>query len=49
LYTVQHANRIIVLDKGQIVEQGSHQELLKNRKHYYKLYVLQYQNKGNAA
>lgn len=44
LSTIQHANRIIVLEKGRIIEQGSHQELLKNRAHYYKLYQLQYQD-----
>lgn len=47
LSTIQHANSIIVLEKGRIIEQGSHQELLKNRGHYYKLYRLQYQNNGN--
>jgi len=45
LSTIQHANSIIVLEKGRIIEQGSHQELLANRKHYYKLYQLQYQEK----
>ena len=44
LSTIQHANKIIVLQKGVIIEQGTHQELLKQRGHYYKLYQLQYQN-----
>ncbi len=43
LSTIQHADNIIVLVKGVIVEEGTHQELLKKRGHYYKLYQLQYQ------
>ena len=45
LSTIQHANKIIVLQKGVIIEEGNHQELLKRKGHYYKLYQLQYQNK----
>lgn len=44
LSTIQHANNIIVLQKGVIIEQGTHQELLKQKGHYYKLYQLQYQD-----
>ena len=44
LSTIQHANNIIVLQKGTIIETGTHQELLKNKGHYYKLYQLQYQD-----
>ncbi|MCD6482150.1 MAG: ABC transporter ATP-binding protein [Candidatus Izimaplasma sp.] len=46
LSTIQHVNKIIVLSKGKIIEQGTHQELLANRKHYYSLYKLQYQKKN---
>ena len=43
LSTVQKADRIIVMDKGCIVEQGWHEELLKNQEGYYKhLYEVQF-------
>jgi ATP-binding cassette subfamily B protein len=42
LSTIQNADQIIVMRHGRIIEQGSHQELLKNRSHYYSLYRLQY-------
>jgi ATP-binding cassette subfamily B protein len=37
LSTVKHADQIIVLDKGQIVEQGTHQELSRLNGAYYEL------------
>jgi ATP-binding cassette subfamily B multidrug efflux pump len=42
LSTIQKVNRIIVLHKGRKVEEGTHQELLKKRGIYYRLYQLQY-------
>ena len=42
LSTIQHADKIIVLSQGEILEQGSHQQLLRNRGRYYQLYQLQY-------
>ena len=42
LSTIQHADNIIVLSKGQIAEQGSHTELLRQKGRYYQLYTLQY-------
>ncbi len=38
LSTVTRADRIIVLDKGRIIEQGSHQELLAKKGFYHKMY-----------
>ena len=42
LSTIQHADNIILLSHGEIVEQGSHQELLRLKGRYYQLYTLQY-------
>jgi ATP-binding cassette, subfamily B, bacterial MsbA len=43
LSTVQKANNIVVLDKGRIVEMGSHQELLRQNGLYRHLYAIQFQ------
>ena len=48
LSTIQHADNIIVLSHGRIVEQGSHQALLEKRGKYYKLYHLQYRREELA-
>ena len=42
LSTIQHADNIILLANGEIIEQGSHQELLHQKGRYYQLYTLQY-------
>ena len=41
LTTIKDANKIIVLDKGNIVEEGTHKSLLKENKIYKKLIELQ--------
>ena len=43
LSTVQHADKIIVLSHGQILEEGTHQQLLHQKGRYYQLYMLQYE------
>ena len=42
LSTIQHADNIIVLSRGKILEQGTHQQLLAAHGRYYQLYTLQY-------
>ena len=42
LSTIQHSDNIILLSKGEIVEQGNHQELLKLKGRYHQLYTLQF-------
>jgi ATP-binding cassette subfamily B protein len=41
LSTVAHLDRILVFDKGRVVEDGSHQALLKKRGYYYRLWSRQ--------
>lgn len=45
LSTIEHCDRIIVMRKGQIVEQGNHTELLAKGGYYTKLHRLQYSDK----
>jgi ATP-binding cassette subfamily B protein len=42
LSTVRSADRILVIEKGRIAEEGSHEELLRRRGHYYNLYTNQF-------
>ena len=47
LSTIQHSDRIIVMQQGEIKETGTHQALLKNKGLYYNLYLLQYDQKAS--
>ncbi|HEY1646622.1 MAG TPA: ABC transporter ATP-binding protein [Terracidiphilus sp.] len=49
LSTVQRADTILVMHKGQLREMGSHQELLAQRGLYWKLYQLQYKDQEMNA
>jgi subfamily B ATP-binding cassette protein MsbA len=41
LSTIRHADEIIVLQKGEIVERGNHDELMQKAGYYYKLVMMQ--------
>lgn len=47
LSTIRKASRIIVLDRGEIKEAGTHHELLQLKGHYYKLHKMQFEEKEN--
>jgi ATP-binding cassette subfamily B protein len=42
LSTVLHADKIVVISDGNVMEEGKHDELLINRKHYYELWKQQF-------
>ncbi|MFH1541783.1 MAG: ABC transporter ATP-binding protein [bacterium] len=44
LYTVEHADRIVVIDQGRIAEQGTHQELIAENGIYKHLYEIQFKS-----
>jgi ABC-type multidrug transport system fused ATPase/permease subunit len=44
LSTVIHADQILVLERGRIVERGTHQELLAHRGAYFRLYSMQFRD-----
>jgi ATP-binding cassette, subfamily B, multidrug efflux pump len=46
LSTISKANKILVLDKGEIKEMGSHDELLKSGGAYARLYAMQFEGTG---
>jgi ATP-binding cassette subfamily B protein len=48
LSTIQHVDRILVLHKGKLVEDGSHEELLAKRGYYHRLYQLQFAEQVEA-
>ena len=49
LSTIAHADQIIVLDRGEIVERGSHAELLAKRGAYHRLHALQFGDATTAS
>jgi subfamily B ATP-binding cassette protein MsbA len=49
LATVRHADTIVVLDQGRVVEQGSHEELFRAGRLYRRLYDLQFRDEPVAA
>jgi subfamily B ATP-binding cassette protein MsbA len=44
LSTVENADKIVVLHQGQIIEMGTHSQLLAKNSHYAELYRLQFRN-----
>jgi len=49
LSTVQHADEIIAMEKGRIVERGTHQSLLKRKGLYHRLYNMQFRYDSDSA
>jgi ATP-binding cassette subfamily B protein len=45
LSTIRHADQILVIDKGEIVERGTHAELMAKKGFYYNLYMSQFRGK----
>ena len=43
------AERILVVRDGKIIEQGRHDELMRRRGHYYRLYTRQYEDEATSA
>lgn len=46
LSTIQNADKIVVINDGKIAEQGSHEDLLKQKGAYYALYAMQFKDKA---
>jgi subfamily B ATP-binding cassette protein MsbA len=49
LSTVEHADQILVLDGGRIVERGTHAELLARRGAYFRLHSMQFRDRAEAG
>jgi ATP-binding cassette, subfamily B, bacterial MsbA len=49
LSTVEHAQQILVLDRGRIIERGTHEALLAKRGAYHRLYTLQFRERDLSA
>jgi ATP-binding cassette subfamily B protein len=48
LSTIRQADRILVLEKGRVIEMGSHRDLLRQRGQYYRLYTHQFRSTANT-
>ncbi|HVU85108.1 MAG TPA: multidrug ABC transporter permease, partial [Puia sp.] len=48
LSTIRKASRILVLDKGEIKETGTHDELMEKQGFYYRLHQMQFEEKVNS-
>lgn len=46
LSTIRNADRILVIEKGRVIEEGNHHELMKLKGHYYELYSNQFIEEG---
>jgi ATP-binding cassette subfamily B protein len=44
LSTIRDANKIMVIDDGQIMEMGNHEELIRQKGKYYNMYFNQFNN-----
>ena len=49
LSTIQNVDRIMVMRKGKLIEQGNHFELLEQKGYYRRLYELQYQEGARSG
>ena len=49
LSTIRNADLILVVQDGKIVEQGTHQDLLKQKGYYYRLYTRQYEDEATSS
>ncbi|MEO6135635.1 MAG: ABC transporter ATP-binding protein [Ginsengibacter sp.] len=49
LSTIRKADKILVLERGKIIETGTHQQLMKARGHYFKLHELQFEMQQSEA
>jgi len=49
LSTIRGADRILVIQDGRVLEQGTHRELIAHRGHYYNLYVNQFREEHEQA
>lgn len=46
LSTIRHADRILVIDKGKIIQEGTHKELMRQEGHYKDLYIEQFKHEA---